>query len=211
MLLGRSMLLAAGPTPLTFRAVGETFNAPSGGAMTKPAGVAVGDLVILVTVSGADGAVATTSGSTWTKDSGATQRLYWKVLDATDVANNWVWTGAGTVYLAAIAYSNAGQTISSVAVSGQTDAGPSVTSLTIPGAGPSAAGRPRAVIAALATNNSAVWVTPSQPTDFTMRAISSVTASVADRMLGYSGTSATWTGLTSEASTVYSGWLVRAW
>lgn len=202
--LRRGRLLAPRPTPLAYRSTANTSNAPT---ITKPASVAAGDLVIIVTGIGSDPTISTATGSTWSKSSSATQRLFWKVLTATDVSNVWNSSDPNT-YATAVAYSNAGVAVSSVTVKSSADAGPSVSSLTVAGFARSAGGRPRAVIAAISGDNSGN--VPGTPTGFTGRASSgSICSAIADRMLGYSGESTTWTGLTNGASNSYSARLLE--
>jgi len=206
-MLGRGgMLLAGWPTPLSFRAADETNNS---GTIVKPAGVAAGDLVVIVTGLDVDPTITTASGGdVWSKNSDATQRLFWKILTAHDVANNWGSSSVNT-YASAAAWSNQSLAISSVTIRSAADSGPNVTTLTVPGFAPSGSGKPRTVIAAISTN----WNAGSNiaaPSPFTARAQhQNPNSTLADMTVGYSGQSAAWTGLTSGAGNTNSGWLVE--
>lgn len=96
-MLGRGMLAAFGQTvQIEFRAQATTT---ASATISKPTGVAVGDVVFVFrTESVAAGNITTSSGSVWTKTSltwtasglGYVTEVWWKILNATDVANSWV-------------------------------------------------------------------------------------------------------------------------
>lgn len=99
MLFQAQFALAAGRSlPVIYRAkstsTGSTSTAP------KPAGIAVGDTVVVVAVQTIGASLTTSSGSAWTSTSfnnttGArTYAVYSKTLNATDVANAWNFSGA---------------------------------------------------------------------------------------------------------------------
>jgi hypothetical protein len=83
--------------PVAFRSKSVTTGAP--GTVTKPAGVAVGDLVIVVNVANSFGTtpstLTTASGSAWGQGTFGAEGVtniytYWyKFLNATDVSNAW--------------------------------------------------------------------------------------------------------------------------
>lgn len=76
-----------------------TFRSSSRGtatAVTKPSGAAVGDIVFVLGTYDAAATLATPGGAawqthtaTWAASFGYTSRIWWKVLDATDIANPW--------------------------------------------------------------------------------------------------------------------------
>lgn len=206
-ILRRSMLIAAWPQPLAYRAQAEANNASTA---AKPAGVAVGDLVVVVTGFDADPTLTTAGGSAWTKDSSATQRLFWKILNATDVANAWNFS-TSNIYATSIAYSPDGVAIDSVNVRSSADALSSATSISIPGFAPSAGGRPRAVIAAISGGDDiGGGVVP--PAGFTERVESgNPEAAFADAQQTYYFGPAAFTGLAggSGGGPAYSGWLLE--
>lgn len=91
-----SAFCAKGVRQATFRSAADTIGA---GTLTKPAGVAVGDLVVIFQTNNA--AISTTAGTAWNVETlSASLQITWKILDATDVANNWV-GNAGNTYVAA--------------------------------------------------------------------------------------------------------------
>lgn len=87
---------------LEFVSSAATAPSSSGAPATKPSGVEVGDLVFVWALDCGSGVTLTTSGgSAWTNQdvaitAGSTNSnasLFWKFLDATDVANAWDFSG----------------------------------------------------------------------------------------------------------------------
>lgn len=76
-----------------------TVQTGTSGLITKPAGVAVGDLVFVLQPYDNSPNLTTTGGSAWNKlnynwfGGSYNMTLYWKILDATDVANAWNLSG----------------------------------------------------------------------------------------------------------------------
>jgi hypothetical protein len=62
--------------------------------IAKPSGVAVGDVVFIVANSPSAASVTTSGGSTWSTDTFGSCRVWWKILNATDVANAWSFDAA---------------------------------------------------------------------------------------------------------------------
>lgn len=200
--LRRSMLISAWPQSLIFRSSANTGNAST---ITKPSGIVVGDLVLIICQG--HPAIATSGGTAWSVDTSATNnRIYWKIIDATDVANTW--TAPSGTYAFAAAYTANGQAISSVVSKSSADATVAATSITIPGFAPGSPGRARLVIAAaIGTDISSGNVTP--PSTFTERAEGVADGIVADAQQTYGGQNVTFTGFSGTGSVPKSGWLLE--
>lgn len=99
--------------PLEYRA--NAFTAGGGTTITKPAGVEVGDLVVVWAIDISSGAtLTTTSGSAWSKQSVSPAIAFWKILDATDVANAWTLSSAAADGAQALRYRGNGTTAATV-------------------------------------------------------------------------------------------------
>lgn len=94
-------MLQAGPVEF---ASGATSSATGGSSVsvTKPAGLEVDDLVIVVCDTDSGATLTTTSGSAWTGSyvanasfSRGGAKLFWKIMTATDVANAWTLSVGG--------------------------------------------------------------------------------------------------------------------
>lgn len=105
--------------PIVFR--GTTTSAANATFVSKPAGVAVGDLVVVAIGNSAPVTpltLTTLSGSAWNKNAmtwatfGYESTIFWKILNATDVANNWNFSAA-TAYSCS-AYAAPGATAAAV-------------------------------------------------------------------------------------------------
>ncbi len=108
--------------------------------VTKPAGVEVGDLVFVWAMDCTSGAaLTTTSGSAWSSQavaiaagsSNGWAKLYWKVLNATDVANAWAHTGGSDDGIIAVRYRANGSV--TVTVKDTESNGSGTTTLTLAG------------------------------------------------------------------------------
>lgn len=122
---------------LEYRA--NAFTAGGGTSVTKPAGVEVGDLVVVWAIDIATGAtLTTTSGSAWSKQSvsagGSTNGAviaFWKILNATDVANAWTLSSAAADGVQALRWRGNGA--NAVAVKATTSDGGGNPTLTLAG------------------------------------------------------------------------------
>lgn len=134
------LALIANPPAVEFMSSALTAGIAATGAVTKPSGVEVGDLVVLWALDCTSAvAVATASGSGWnvqtvsiaaasTNGYGA---AFWKVLTATDVANAWNLTGAAEDGVLAIRYRAHGAT--GATVKDTTSNGSGTTTFTLDG------------------------------------------------------------------------------
>lgn len=101
------VFLGRGAAPVVFRSKVECFQSTPcspGTTLTKPSGIAVGDVAVVVITQQNNGTstLTTTSGSAWNGPvffgnstggcggSNCTSRYFWKVLNSTDVSNSWV-------------------------------------------------------------------------------------------------------------------------
>lgn len=197
--------------PITYRASVATLTSATVG---KPAGVAVGDLAFVVCPDegGTPGSLTltTTSGSVWTRLSlpfasgGYNSVLFWKILNAADVAN--AWTASNALDYAAYAYQPAG--FASLA-SRATTANPiSQSSLTLAGFNP-ASDCKGAITVAIDRDTD---TTSAPPTNFTKRAQTALTnfrVSVADPTTDYASVPITWTGLQGASGNAEAGWFLE--
>lgn len=109
----------ARPPPITYRSSAVTN--PASSTITKPASIAVGDVVFVFGPNTETGAALTTaSGSAWTRIQHLSSvysyymNVWWKVLTSTDVSNNWNisgLTGGPYQYLAAAYIGNGATTV----------------------------------------------------------------------------------------------------
>ncbi|MEI6439000.1 MAG: hypothetical protein WCO83_02235 [Alphaproteobacteria bacterium] len=88
--------------------------------VTKPSGVAVGDLVFVIvpysTSTAVRATMSTSGGASWNRDVSVDTLAYgaallWKILNATDVSNAWNIADATNYYVLAVAYSQNGPPI----------------------------------------------------------------------------------------------------
>lgn len=190
--------------PITYRS--KSTNNGSSSAITKPASVAVGDLVVIFQPQPNTGQdVSTSSGSTWSRLNqnfgGNSYALNWKVLNATDVANAWSFASAVDAYQC-VAY--VGNGASSVVLK-STD---STTSTALAQAGFTPNAAHRGAISVLADTNNAD--TPVQPVNWNLRDLASygggptTHVGFADNLGAYQGGTVSWTSLTAASA---GGWL----
>ena len=210
-LLGRGHARGGNGPPLAFRAEANAANSNVAG---KPTGIAVGDLVFVLNIGGVTGVTLTTGpGAAWTRSelvpSSASHILFWKVLNATDVANTWDFNAANQ-YSYSVAYSANGLAVSSVNLrSSAVNAATAQSTLSLAGFAFSN-GVPRSVFSALADEDADT--TPVAPPGFTVRsgtALGSVKGGLADMLEGYAGGAAVWSGLNGAAHAREAGWLLE--
>lgn len=116
----------------------NAFTAGGGTTVTKPAGVQVGDVVVVWAVDISSGAtLTTTSGSSWSSQSvtasGSTNGAtiaFWKILNATDVANAWTLSATPDDGVQALRYRGNGATAVTVKATKVDGGGASSMSLT---------------------------------------------------------------------------------
>lgn len=134
-MLGKGMMVPQ-PQAISFRASATTS---ASATISKPAGVAVGDLVIITATDPTSlGNISTASGDTWTANEiiwttsglGYKSRIWWKFLNATDVANSWTHSG-GAKDFGAVAWIATGA--SAVVVKSTTNGAGSTTSFDLAG------------------------------------------------------------------------------
>lgn len=167
-MFARAAAMAAGASvpPLPFRA---SATSGAGTAIAKPAGVAVGDVVFITAARIAGGTtVSTATGSTWSSSlltPSDTVGLFWKIMNATDVAQAWSSSGAFEGALA-VAYTPA-VAASAVTLRSSTNnaAGKSTLDLAGFGPGPTSRGVVTAII-----DRDAGASTEVAPAGFTTRA-----------------------------------------
>lgn len=187
--------------PIVYRS--KSSGTSSALALTKPAGVAVGDIaVILQPTRGGGQGVATASGATWTTvaftDGTFNWSFSWKLLNSTDVANGWAYNSADRDF-DIVAFQGNGATTVSLKETRVNTTG--AAGLAYTGFNPDAAHR--GAVAMMLDQNSAV--TPTQPTNWSLRdstALSSgptVRCSIADSLGAYQGGALSWTGLSGAS------------
>lgn len=192
MILDDVMMMALAHNPLRFRASAQFEGA---NAVVKPAGITVGDLVFVILRTNFVLTLQTSGGAAWTDHgtimSNAGIQVFSKVLDATDLANDWTLSSSNQSG-AAVAYAapdNAAPALKDTSVAGTfTD-----PSLTLSGFTQDANSR-GAVSILLA--DWAAGVTP--PSGFTIRlqvTVSSLYQLVVADFGDYSGGDVTWTDL----------------
>jgi hypothetical protein len=114
-----AMMCRGNQAPIVYRS--KAASPPTSTAVTKPAGIEAGDLVIVISTENVSSGgpfatvLTTTSGSAWgtaTLSAGATgvYRYWWKILNATDVANTWTHNVAHNPSVTALAYRGNGAT-----------------------------------------------------------------------------------------------------
>lgn len=193
------MALADGP-PVEFR---TTASSAAGTSVTKPSGLEVGDLVIVMAlnVDATTPALSTSGGSAWTLvDNTANisifagkMAIFAKVMDATDVANAWTLGTSADEGALAIRYAGHGATT----VTKKTkDAAGSSADFDVTASGfVKAAGHYGAITFAISTDDAANL---GPPTGFEERADAAFNSTTrlafADRLYGYvDSASVTWT------------------
>jgi hypothetical protein len=184
--LQSSILGSAPPAPILFR---SSAIVASGTTAAKPAGVAVGDIVVVLAPDGSSTFSLTTSGgSVWTRDA-TVAVTFTKILNATDVANNWVFDNAPGAGSIAVAWEGRGAAALSLKPTTSVT-GPATTSFVVTGFTPSAVSK--GVIAFVKGGNVG---SPTPPSNFTNRRADFTLlgqTAFADS-IGYPGGSLTWT------------------
>lgn len=115
----------ARPPPISYRSTATTTGSTT---ITKPSSVAVGDIVFIITAgnAGAFSTITTSSGSAWTAYSrsfrlGSYDFYVWvKILNSTDVSNNWV-ASASADYRATAFIGNGAATVTQKAAADNPD------------------------------------------------------------------------------------------
>jgi hypothetical protein len=181
--------------------------------VVKPSGCVAGDLVlVLVPQTSSATSMATAGGSAWTASEiqglGPTNilsRLFWKVLNATDAANDWELNGAEDAL--AVRYWGNGAT--TVTVEDTTANGTGQNTMDLAGFTPAAGSK--GVIAIIVDGDTAAGDDP--PTGFTSRHEGAVHAGLnvnfTDRLTGYDGSTATFTSTQAGSSNPEHGWLIE--
>ncbi len=176
----------------TFRSITRNNNTGPFSNVNKPAGIAVGDIVLIFADRGGSGGattITTSGGGTWTKlaAAGGYTAVFWKVLDATDVSNSWGSLPDG--YCTTIAYIPNGATGVDLTTY---SAVPTAGVLTIPGVSRFGS---RGIVTLL--SNKSTGPSGVVPTSFTDRqAVATWGSGVADLLTGaYAGGNVVWTGL----------------
>lgn len=215
-MLGRGLLVGGRSSVVAFRSAAASAAAAST-AISKPASIAVGDIAFIAQPDNGftDQNVTTSSGSTWTRSQviGPTSsqfNLFWKVLNATDVANAWNLTnnlvhGAyAAAYRPVSGFTPAAAAAKSTAVNLTGDISLALTGYTPAGANVGT------VSAIISRNDSGTATTA--PTGFTEDAksdIDTVTYKIAFAShADYPpGSTATWTALSVPG--IQTGWLIE--
>lgn len=207
------LALIANPPAVEFMSSAFTAALASGGALTKPADIVAGDIVLLWVLDCPSGlGVATSGGLSWNKHAvalgaGATNgwaMALWKQLNATDVANGWIADATIDDCAVAVRYRSHGAT--GLTVKDTTTNGSGTTTLTLDGY-TKAAGH-YGTVAMLAAPNSAGAGGIVVPSGFAERRRDSgagLTATfvsvIADLVSGYQdGAAVTFTNCDAEAS-----------
>lgn len=188
--------------PFAFSSVGSlayrSAAGSSGATITKPAGVAVGDIVLVMATFGVGGKTLSTSGgSAWNRTElawvssgyGYYSVLFWKILNATDVANAWNLNVAAYT-MSAVAYSG---TPANATVKAMTENNSGVGELVLAGFAP-AANSLGVVTLIHDRDDDLVSITP--PAGFAERLDATYGpfhVDVADKLSGYGGGDITWT------------------
>lgn len=196
------MALADGP-PVEFKSTATTA---SGTTVTKPASLEVGMLVLVLAMNETAGAtLTTTSGIAWSRSEatigGETIVLFWKFLNATDVANAWTLSASAAAGAIALAYIGHGATTLTIkstnGVSGN-------TSVPLPLTGFSKAAGHYGAISIFYDSFTPAPATHT-PAEFVERLRTSATGRlvvVAEQLIGYvDGTTVTWSDLNTATNT----------
>lgn len=201
MLVGRSALLIGGwNIPIAFRSMVASSAATS--VVTKPAGIAVGDLVVVIIPDGSGIAgLSTTAGSAWAFDGetvgGVITFWSWKVLNATDVANTWNTSANHTADTVAYAYEGRGATTLTRKL-GATSSG-AVNTLDL-GTGYAPSATTKGFIAYITDN--AIADAPTVPAGFQSRGGTAGARKtiLSDNLISYNGGPVIWTTVNSSGS-----------
>ncbi len=203
-MLGRGMLMES--RGLSYRSQAVTLASATVG---KPSGVALGDLVIVLCplTAGLGSNMGTSGGGTWSVDeltAFTTGAIFWKVMDATDVANTW--TKSDTNDCVALRWQGPG-TLAAAVKSTQSTGGGGSSTLVLAGFTPSV--NHRAAIAMVNDLDAPTGTTT--PTNFTSRYATSVlnvrSVNVVDWLGGYAGGTVTFANL--GLGTGEMGWLLE--
>jgi hypothetical protein len=194
------MALADGP-PVEFKSTATTA---SGTTVTKPADLEVGMVVLVFAMNETGGATLTTaSGSAWTRSEatlgGQTVIFFWKVLNATDVANAWNLSASAAAGAVAVAYIGHGATTVTIKDS---DAISGTTNFSLTSTGFAKAAGHYGVIALLYDSLTTATAGLS-PSGFVERVRTNATGRlvvIADQLIGYvDATDLTWSNLNTAA------------
>lgn len=199
--------MAEGP-PIDFAS--STVTANSATAITKPSDVAAGDLMLVWVLDTATGATLTTaSGSAWARVENAHPTgpkyhvLFWKVLNATDVANAWN-IGGGVAGHGAIALRYRSNGANALTLKDSNLGTIGVNTSAVPLTGFTKAAGTYGVLSLFVIDGAAA--SPTLPSGFTARQTSAASGwriVAADNLTGYvDGASVTWGSVNSLAPTI---------
>lgn len=205
----RLLMTTRARVPIAFRATALTTGSTT---VSKPAGVASGDLVVVVVPYCSTGVTLTTSsGSAWTRSEinwsiyGYFSVLFWKVLNATDVSNAWTLSESNDAR--ACAWQPGTSAVASVTTTASQNAA-GQTSYTQ--AGFTTGDATKGAISVVLDRDADV--TPGAPSGFTSRASSVLESlfatAIADRP-DYQGGSVTWTNMNGASTFGEVGWLLN--
>jgi hypothetical protein len=185
--LGRGLMAGLQTGPISF--VG--FSNASAGTVTHPADTRTGDLIVVIANNVSGRTITTSSGSAWSSfdltENGTSVSIWWKFLNATDVANTWTWS-VSTEH-AVCQYRAPGSTTLTV----KTDSTTKGTGTQASFAGFTASPNSRGVLAVVSQANGVSFV--SYPTNFAGRFNTNtsiqngatIATSLADQVSGYAG------------------------
>lgn len=198
-----AILARSYPAPIVYRSKNARV-ASSAGTIPKPAGIAVGDIVWIVTgqdMSGGVAAVTTASGSVWSVATFTASsffcQVFWKILDATDVAFAWN-VSPNLSYVGSYAYEGRGA-LTVTRIETVVNAG-GLSSLSFAGFAP-ADGHKGLVSILLDHDIDAADTAPSAFTSREAADYDQIQINVADRLAGWPGGVVTWTA-TNGAGTL---------
>jgi hypothetical protein len=197
----RRMLLAGTASPLTFRSTVAV--AAGSAAVAKPAGVAVDDLVFVCTPFDNIASLTTTAGRVWNRFTftwagglAYTMCVFWKQLDATDVANAWTLSGAPTYPGIACAYANPAKFPLTVFKRDEQNGTAPATTVSFAGTAPQ--GNSRGFFAFMSDRDGGsggpTWTQPGTFTERADNGASTICSAFADALGTYGGAGITFTG-----------------
>jgi len=208
MFRSRMIMTQRARVPIAFRSTATTSGSAT---VTKPAGVATGDLVVVILPDCSTGVtLTTTSGSAWNRTELTwwyNSVLFWKVLTGTDVSNTWGLSESNGAV--ATAWQPGTSAVASVYVTFAFNAlSAGASTLTIPGVTTNDA--TKGVISIVVDRDTEV--TPGTPTGFTSRVSTAVETylktAVADHV-DYQGGDVVWTGLNGISTYAECGFLLH--